>query len=167
MKYNRRTFLKSSIAAGAIAHSPSFGRSMAAEEGNVDAEAILKAAHAPVLSLESLTNPVIIDSISLLNSGKFFVFRTRSKDGAIEVGRRLEAIDAYLFEEPCPFRYEPTHRAELRREVPSERSACENERGFRGAFKVPLTFVFRRIMHLMLRQSFNTLCPCTITIRNR
>lgn len=82
MKYERRDFLKAASAAGILGP---FASTFAAEHGapNIDGDELIKAANAPVLHLESLTSPVVIESIELLKSGKLFFVRTRSKDGVV------------------------------------------------------------------------------------
>jgi L-alanine-DL-glutamate epimerase-like enolase superfamily enzyme len=60
----------------------------------------------PVLHVESFTSPVIIESIELLKSGKFFVVRTRSKDGVVGLSVTNEKIGflyPMLLQQVIPF----------------------------------------------------------------
>ncbi|MGA7160761.1 MAG: mandelate racemase/muconate lactonizing enzyme family protein [Bacteroidota bacterium] len=95
MSHDRRSFLKTSLVAGAVGslvHSTAFGREYASTESNADDDAILQAAFAPVLQLESMTSPVFIQSIELLKSDKFFLVRTRSRDGAVGLSMPNEKV---------------------------------------------------------------------------
>jgi len=56
-------------------------------KGSPTAEALQQAAKAPLLKLESLKDPLVIESMELLRQGSEFLVRVRSKDG-------LEAIAA-------------------------------------------------------------------------
>jgi L-alanine-DL-glutamate epimerase-like enolase superfamily enzyme len=80
MSNSRRHFLKTSIVAGAVG---SISWKATFEPSSAEEDAIAKAANLPVLRLESLTSPVIIESIELLKAEKLFLVRTRSKDGAV------------------------------------------------------------------------------------
>ena len=80
MRTNRRRFLE--LAAGAGALSCATGAESAAAPRRVTVEALDKAAAAPVLNLQRLNSPVIIESIDLLRKGNEYFVRVRSKDGA-------------------------------------------------------------------------------------
>jgi L-alanine-DL-glutamate epimerase-like enolase superfamily enzyme len=83
MSLNRRNFLKSAAGATAVPLVSGCQAAPPATDDALELEAQLKAAAAkPVLHLESLTSPVIIDSIVLLKKGREYMIRVRSKDGA-------------------------------------------------------------------------------------
>lgn len=73
---NRRRFLESSAGAASLAASSA----QAAAKPTV--EQLDQAAAEPVLKLDGLTSPVIIDSIRLLKKGRDYFIHVRSKDGA-------------------------------------------------------------------------------------
>jgi L-alanine-DL-glutamate epimerase-like enolase superfamily enzyme len=103
MPNSRRHFLKTSIAAGAIG---SISWKAAFEPTSAKEDAIAKAANLPVLRLESLTSPVIIESIELLKAEKFFLVRTRSKDGAVGYSMPNEKVSflyPMLLQQIIPF----------------------------------------------------------------
>jgi L-alanine-DL-glutamate epimerase-like enolase superfamily enzyme len=84
---DRRRFLQGSAGAGALSLAAGCTRETSAS-GSAKAgsgpsiEQLDRAAAAPVLKLEGLTSPVVIDSIRLLrNNGSYFI-HVRSKDGA-------------------------------------------------------------------------------------
>lgn len=80
MAMNRREFLKSSMYAGAapfMYENPEFR-----DDSPELIEALETALEKPVLNLEGLAEPVIIDSIELLRNGGDYFIRVRSKDGA-------------------------------------------------------------------------------------
>jgi len=90
MQTTRRNILKLSTAAGALtalqncAPSDSSGSAPApsATNANPTIEQLDQAAAAPLLNLDGITSPVIIDSIQLLQRGKEQIVQVRSKDGA-------------------------------------------------------------------------------------
>ncbi len=103
MSNSRRHFLKTSIAAGVLGSISWKGNF---EPTTAEEDAIAKAADLPVLHLESLTSPVIIESIELLKAGKHFLARTRSKDGAIGFSMPNEKISflyPILLQQIIPF----------------------------------------------------------------
>jgi L-alanine-DL-glutamate epimerase-like enolase superfamily enzyme len=80
MKTNRRQFLSATTAAGALSLLPA-SETLAA--GPKVTDAMLEAAAAqPVLQISALKDPVIIESIELLQKGRNYFVRVRSKDGA-------------------------------------------------------------------------------------
>jgi L-alanine-DL-glutamate epimerase-like enolase superfamily enzyme len=85
MKFNRRSFLRTTAAAGigsaaaslfARPGEPSLGRQPVTDE------VLERVAAEPVLQLKGLNTPVIIESIELLRKGKDHFVRVRSRDGA-------------------------------------------------------------------------------------
>src|SRR5688572_31235836 len=78
MNLNRRTFLAGGAAAFAILPA----RSFASGKRTIDDAALEKAAAQPVLKLDDLKAPVIIESIELLRKDREYFIRVRSKDGA-------------------------------------------------------------------------------------
>ncbi len=81
MKLTRRTFLKTTAAAGATAAASPLWAQPSGAPAATD-EALVHAASRPVLQLKALKGPVIIDSIELLRQGREHFVRVRSKDGA-------------------------------------------------------------------------------------
>lgn len=81
MKNNRRDFLKTTAAAGAFGFAPK-GFSTADEKSKELAAKLDKVWAAPVLKTEFFKQPVKIASVELLRSGKHFLVRVRSTDGA-------------------------------------------------------------------------------------
>jgi L-alanine-DL-glutamate epimerase-like enolase superfamily enzyme len=80
MKTNRRHFLGTTVAAGALSLIPA-RRALAAEHEVTDAM-LERAAAQPVLQISQLKDPVIIESIELLRKGRNHFVHVRSKDGA-------------------------------------------------------------------------------------
>jgi L-alanine-DL-glutamate epimerase-like enolase superfamily enzyme len=77
MKISRRNFLGASAGAGAY----SLASSALAAAGEVTDGQLEQAAAKPVLKLAAFKEPVIIDSIELLQKGKEHFVRVRSRDG--------------------------------------------------------------------------------------
>jgi L-alanine-DL-glutamate epimerase-like enolase superfamily enzyme len=103
MSYKRRDFLKASLATGIVS---SLGLTSAAANSMRDDNALIKAAEAPVLQLGYLPHPVIIESIELLKSEKFFIVRSRSKDGTVGLALPNEKIGflyPMLLQQVIPF----------------------------------------------------------------
>jgi len=91
--FNRRDFITTSLSAGlagALTACGPDGKRVA------DESALIQAANAPVLQLGSFSQPVIIESIEVLRSGKLHFVRTRSRDGAVGISVTNERI-AYLY----------------------------------------------------------------------
>ncbi|HEY2883179.1 MAG TPA: mandelate racemase/muconate lactonizing enzyme family protein [Pirellulales bacterium] len=87
MSIHRRKFLATATGAAAGAASVSAMNINSAHatpraESNVTVEALRQAAEKPVLVKTKLTEPVIIESVELLQKGKDHFCRVRSKDGA-------------------------------------------------------------------------------------
>ncbi len=78
MKFTRRNFL--GVAAGASALS--LARPVLGAAAEATDEALEQAAAQPVLPVGTLKDPVLIDSITLLRSGREHFVRVRSRDGA-------------------------------------------------------------------------------------
>lgn len=115
MRIQRRDFL---VASAAFATAPKLG--MAEPPGKshpTDAE-LLQAASSPVLKLDSLREPIVIESMELLrNQDEFLVRREFGDDmtlyadsnssydveNAIRIGRLMQDHGYAFFEEPCPF----------------------------------------------------------------
>ncbi len=81
MYSNRRSFIKTGIAAGALVSVPKEFSNALAKQAAFAAQ-IEKAMAAPVLRTELIKEPVKIASIELLRNGKHFLVRARSADGA-------------------------------------------------------------------------------------
>jgi L-alanine-DL-glutamate epimerase-like enolase superfamily enzyme len=103
MNYKRRDFLKTSLTTGIIS---SLGLTSVIADPMRDDDAIIKAAQTPVLQLRDLPDPVIIEFIELLKSGKYFIVRTRSKDGVVGLALPNEKISflyPMLLQQVIPF----------------------------------------------------------------
>ncbi|NQU21117.1 MAG: mandelate racemase/muconate lactonizing enzyme family protein [Candidatus Nealsonbacteria bacterium] len=86
MPTSRRRFLQLTAGAGAMSLATGLPSVDAAEqEDRLTAEALNEAAAAPVLNLDAIKSPVIIESIELLSKDREFLVRVRSKDGAVGV----------------------------------------------------------------------------------
>ena len=80
MKLNRRHFLQTTVAAGLAS---SLGRpAHATTPGEPIFEKLDQAAARPVLKKELFPDPVIIESVDLLNYNDNYMIRVRSQDGA-------------------------------------------------------------------------------------
>jgi L-alanine-DL-glutamate epimerase-like enolase superfamily enzyme len=84
---NRRRFFQWTAGAGALSmlsgcRPGNEGRESAAGRSGLTIEELDNAAAAPVLKLEGVTSPVILDSIRLLKKGREYFVHVRSKDGA-------------------------------------------------------------------------------------
>ena len=105
----RREFFAGASATGLAALAPGCAdrRSMQASSAGPPVEELDRAAAAPVLKVDGLKSPVIIDSIRLLKKeGEYFV-HVRSKDGAEGVSLpnppRAEYLDKVLKQLAIPF----------------------------------------------------------------
>jgi L-alanine-DL-glutamate epimerase-like enolase superfamily enzyme len=92
--FNRRSFLMSSMAAG-VAGLNSAGKENDRISGP-SLEEIDKAAALPVLKLDGLKSPVIIESIKLLKKDDDYFVHVRSKDGAEGVALTNPPREQYL-----------------------------------------------------------------------
>jgi L-alanine-DL-glutamate epimerase-like enolase superfamily enzyme len=90
---NRRTFLQSAAASAGLILT----RSGRAADSAVTAEELDRVAAEPVLEVDSLSEPVMIESMELLRSGRAFLVRVRTRDGAegIAVPNASRLRDAY------------------------------------------------------------------------
>lgn len=91
MQSNRRKFLAGAMAAGVVAPRSS-GAPKAAGPGLKELDRV---AAAPVLRVEGLKSPVVIQSVKLLKKGSEYIVHVRSKDGA--EGVSLTNGRPYLF----------------------------------------------------------------------
>jgi L-alanine-DL-glutamate epimerase-like enolase superfamily enzyme len=78
MRYDRRSFLRTTTATGALAFAPA----RLAKCATPDPDALDAEASRPVLDASAIKSPVIIESVELLRKGKEHFVRVRSKDGA-------------------------------------------------------------------------------------
>ena len=96
MRVNRRKFLAGAAGAGApalaVGQQKGEGRAPAPRPADLD-----RAAAAPVLRLEGLSSPVVIDSIRLLRKDKEYLVHVRSKDGAEGVSLTNPPRAEYLY----------------------------------------------------------------------
>jgi L-alanine-DL-glutamate epimerase-like enolase superfamily enzyme len=85
MYLNRRHFVKLTAGAGLFSILPGY-KSMSgkpqAHSRKVSVEELEKVAEAPVLQLDGIDSPLVIDSIELLRKDREYIVRVRSKDGA-------------------------------------------------------------------------------------
>ncbi|HVN80872.1 MAG TPA: mandelate racemase/muconate lactonizing enzyme family protein [Terriglobia bacterium] len=111
MQYNRRGFLAGAIGAGAaglLASGCSQTREAKRETSlGPNLLDIDRAAAAPVLKLEGLNSPVVIDSIRLLKKDKEYFVHIKSKEGAEGIAvtnpPRAEYLDKILKQLVIPF----------------------------------------------------------------
>jgi L-alanine-DL-glutamate epimerase-like enolase superfamily enzyme len=85
MRINRRSLLTGGIGAGTIGLAPAGAAQRKAgtpASGGPSLQDLDRAAAAPVLKLEALKSPVIIESITLLRKDKQYLVQVRSRDGA-------------------------------------------------------------------------------------
>ncbi|MGH9630894.1 MAG: hypothetical protein ACRD7E_21495, partial [Bryobacteraceae bacterium] len=79
----RRNFLKLTASAGALSFSPGCTRQTEASAASGPSDDQLKQAAAkPILKLEGITSPIVIDYIQLLRKNRDYFIHVRSKDGA-------------------------------------------------------------------------------------
>ena len=107
-RFSRRGFVKGTVAAAALSVAPpALGRAGAAEGARDLARRLREAQAAPVLRKELLPRPVILSSVELLRSGRFFLVRARSADGAVGLaeghGPVLESAWPILVQRVAPF----------------------------------------------------------------
>jgi L-alanine-DL-glutamate epimerase-like enolase superfamily enzyme len=106
MNFNRRNFLRTSLSTSLFlpfSHA-AFGSSI--DPSLEEHDELIEAANRPVLSLESFTSPVIIESIDLLKCGKYLLVRTRSKDGAVGLfmtNEKISFLYPMLLQQVIPF----------------------------------------------------------------
>jgi L-alanine-DL-glutamate epimerase-like enolase superfamily enzyme len=103
MSLSRRDFLTTAVTAGAV--SPLACASCTGRHVVTD-DALRQAADAPVLHVDSLTSPVVIESIELLKSDEHFLVRTRSKDGAVGLSmpnEKIRFLYPMLLQKVAPF----------------------------------------------------------------
>jgi L-alanine-DL-glutamate epimerase-like enolase superfamily enzyme len=87
MHLNRRRFFELTAGAGVLSalptcHSAMGNSSAGARHANVTVQELDKTAEKPVLQLDGLNAPVVIQSIELLRGRRDYFVRVRSKDGA-------------------------------------------------------------------------------------
>ncbi len=80
MNTTRRSFLKWTTGASACSILPA--RPSLGQNAEVSDEALERAAATPVLNLQGLNDPIMIESVQLLKKGRNHFVRVRSKDGA-------------------------------------------------------------------------------------
>ena len=84
MQFDRRSFLAGGLGAGLAGLSSAYTLPGKAKDGSSkpDVRDLDKAATLPVLKTDTLSSPVIIESIKLLKKDRDYFVRVRSKDGA-------------------------------------------------------------------------------------
>src|SRR5947209_7218180 len=85
MQLNRRQVIAGAITAGVRSAAAATSSYKAKPRTGPSMEDLAHAAAAPVLKRDGLDRPVVIDSIELLNAGKEYFVRVRSKDGAMGI----------------------------------------------------------------------------------
>jgi len=110
MRINRRSLLAGGIGAGAIGLAPASAaqrKAGAPAPGGPSPQDLDRAAAAPVLKLDALKSPVIIESIKLLRKDKQYLVQVRSRDGAEGVSfpnpPRADYLDKILKQLVIPF----------------------------------------------------------------
>jgi hypothetical protein len=110
MRINRRSLLAGGIGAGAIGLAPASAaqrKAGAPAPGGPSPQDLDRAAAAPVLKLDALKSPVIIESIKLLRKDKQYLVHVRSRDGAEGVSfpnpPRADYLDKILKQLVIPF----------------------------------------------------------------
>ncbi len=102
MQVNRRRFL-----AGAAAAIPASGAKRNAKKSGPSLQDLDRAAAAPVLKLDGLKSPVIIDSVQLLKKDREYFVHVRSKEGAEGVSLanppRADYLDKIFKQLVAPF----------------------------------------------------------------
>ena len=95
MKLPRRSFLRSTLGAGALAASSR--RGVADDFRQVTREQLVRAAEVPVLRVEGISSPVKITSMELLRNGGNFLVRVRASDDSegLAVANASRIIDSY------------------------------------------------------------------------
>jgi len=96
MKNNRRDFLKTTAAAGAMGFAPK-GFSTADEKSKELAAKIDKVWATPVLKTDFFKQSVKIASIELLRNGQFYLVRVRSTDGAEGLASAHDSVMATTY----------------------------------------------------------------------
>lgn len=102
MQVGRRSFLGSALGAGAVGMNAAYAseerpkKSSSASPTLPNLKELDRAATAPVLKLEGLKSPVIIDSIKLLKKDDEYFIHVRSKDGAEGVSLTNPPREQYL-----------------------------------------------------------------------
>ena len=91
---NRRAMLKTAVAAAA---APAYAAEQKGKTGRKPApEELDRVAAAPVLRLDAIRSPVVIESLKLLKVGEDYVVHVRSKDGAAGVSLANPPRPEYL-----------------------------------------------------------------------
>ena len=95
MKYSRRAALR--LGLGTSVASWVGSRARADEQDRDLADRLQAVAEAPVLQVEGLNQPVLIESMDLLRHGREFLVRVRSRDGAegLSVANSMHLIHTY------------------------------------------------------------------------
>jgi L-alanine-DL-glutamate epimerase-like enolase superfamily enzyme len=107
---NRRQIMAGMIGAGSMSHAQVSRKKQGTKPSSTvppDVQELDRAAAAPVLKLDGLKSPVIIDSIRLLKREKDYLVHVRSKDGAEGISftnpPRAEYLDHILQQLVIPF----------------------------------------------------------------
>ena len=109
MNFKRRDFIKTAAIGGLCSPLLSCGTKSepVAKTGNiVDEDELIKAANEPLLHIDELTSPVIIESMDLMKSGKNFLVRTRTSDGLTGVSvtnKQIEFLAPMFIQRVAPF----------------------------------------------------------------
>ncbi|MBN2349511.1 MAG: mandelate racemase/muconate lactonizing enzyme family protein [Bacteroidales bacterium] len=92
MVYNRRNFLKTASAASLVLPLTSC-TNVPKDSEQINEQKLIDICNTPVLRLDSLTQPVIIESMELLKLGDTYFVKTRSKDGIEGISVTNKKID--------------------------------------------------------------------------
>ncbi|MFO0892002.1 MAG: mandelate racemase/muconate lactonizing enzyme family protein [Isosphaeraceae bacterium] len=98
MRTDRRRFVRTSLGLGLLAGTKFGDRPARADEPHRPSrEELARVADRPVLQVEGITRPLVIDSVELLRNGRNFLVRVRSRDGAegLAVPNAMHLIHTY------------------------------------------------------------------------
>src|ERR1035437_8952100 len=104
MSFNRRNFIKTTFAAALL--SPlSKAASLPIITLSGKSDELEKIALTPVLQVDFMKDPIIIESLELLKKGNHYIVRARSKDGAEGIaftGEKIEYLYLMLLQQVFP-----------------------------------------------------------------
>lgn len=83
VKFNRRHFIKTTVGAGVL--TAMAGCQPTEERSRISVSQLDKAAAQPVLKSDYFSSPVKIESIELLYNGRYYMVRSRAKDGTVGI----------------------------------------------------------------------------------
>lgn len=95
MSLKRRDFIKNTLAIGLLTPLVGFNYNDNSKyfSKDIEEEELIKSANKPVINVQSITSPVIIESMELLKKGNIYFVRTRSTDGAVGISVTNKKVD--------------------------------------------------------------------------